>query len=117
MGDDRGNARIQNLEYWRLHVRRHCTERKFEQHIRAAIEPDAGAGLADFLKYLVTVPDFAARNYFDACAARAHHHRDLLTNSLAVRRLVMAIEHMRRSHDGRNPISGCDPTHSDRFLK
>src|SRR6266508_1395587 len=92
-------------------------ERKFEQHIRAAVEPDARARIADFLKYLVTVSDFPARNYVDACVAGLSHRRDLLTDSLLVRSGVNPIEHVRRRDNGLNSVFGGGVAHGDRFFQ
>src|SRR5215468_2519541 len=92
-------------------------EWKFEQHIRAAIEPDARAGIADFLKYLMTVSDLPARNYVDACVAGLRHRRNLLTNGLLVRGGKNSVEHVRRSDNGLNSVVGGGAAHGNRFFQ
>src|SRR5262245_35983260 len=92
-------------------------ERKFEQHIRAAIEPDARAGIADFLKYLVTVSDLPAWNYVDACVAGFLHRRNLLTYGLLVRGGINSVEHVWRRDNCHNSVVGGGAAHGDRFFQ
>src|SRR5215475_14836344 len=92
-------------------------ERKFEQHKRAAVEPDAPARIADFLEYLVTESDLPARNYVDACVAGLRHCRDLLTDSLLVRSRINPIEHVWRRDNGLNSVFGGRAAHGDRFFQ
>src|SRR5262249_24036579 len=92
-------------------------ERKFEQHIRAAVEPDARARIADFLKYLVTVSDLSTRKYVDACVTGLRHRRNLLTNGLLVRGGINSIEHVRRRDNDFNSVGGGGAAHRDRFFQ